>query len=170
MNKNGVAKGKDIWASALILVATVVLVLIDILDLGSFSFFVGPFRLNHWFVLIGTFYVIFAVPIIATLKRLRPNSFKSLLRLHMFGNLLAFTLISVHFASQISRPAEFYPDLGTGIALYAALILLVGTGIAQRFHPTQKIKPQTYRFLHTGAAVTFYLVIIIHILHGLGII
>jgi hypothetical protein len=87
----------------------------------------------------------------------------------MFGNLLAFALISVHFASQISRPAAHYPNLGTGLALYVALILLVGTGISQRFHLTQKIKPQTYRFLHTGAAVTFYLIIVIHILHGLGI-
>ena len=153
----------------LILAATVVLVLLDILGLVSFSFFVGPFRLNHWFVLIGTFYVILAVPVIAILKRLYPSRFRSLLRLHMFGNLFAFMLISVHFASQISRPAEHYPSLGTGLALYAALILLVGTGIFQRFNPTQKIKPQTYKFLHTGATVAFYLVIVIHILHGLGI-
>lgn len=88
----------------------------------------------------------------------------------MYGNLFAFMLISIHFAGQISRPAKRYPDLGTGIALYAAMTLLVGTGISQRFHLIPKIKPQTYRFLHTGAAVTFYLIIVIHILHGLGII
>jgi len=167
--RNGVVQQKDFWVCALILTATVFLVLLNILDLVSFGLFVGPFRLNHWFVLIGTFYIAFAVPVIVTLKRHHPNSVRSLIRIHMFGNLLAFALISVHFASQISRPAARYPNLGTGLALYVALILLVGTGISQRFHLTQKIKPQTYRFLHTGAAVTFYLIIVIHILHGLGI-
>jgi hypothetical protein len=87
----------------------------------------------------------------------------------MFGNLFAFALVSIHFTSEISRPAEYFPNLGTGLALYIALILLVATGIFQRFPLSLKIKIQTYRFLHTGAAVTFYLIIIIHILHGLGI-
>ena len=164
-----VAKEKDFWVCALILTTTVFLIIVDIFGLASFSFFIGPFRLHHWFVLIGTFYIIFAVPAIATLKRRHPYSARSLRRLHMFGNLFAFMLISVHFASQISRPAEYYPNLGTGLALYIALILLVGTGISQRFHLIRKIKPQTYRFLHTGAAVTLYLIIVIHVLHGLGI-
>ena len=124
MSKNGVAEGKAFWACALILAATVVLVLLHVLGLVSFCFFVGLFCLNHWFVLTGTFYISFAVPVIVTLKRRYPNSFRSLLRLHMFGNLLAFALISVHFASQISRPAERYPDPGTGVTLYVATILL----------------------------------------------
>jgi hypothetical protein len=152
-----------------ILTATVFLVTVDVLGLVSFGFFVGPFRLNHWFVLIGTLYVYFAVPAISILKRRHPNNARALLRLHMFGNLFAFALISIHFVSQISRTVEHYPNLGTGLALYIALILLVGTGISQRFHLILKIQPQTYRFLHTGSAVTFYLIIVIHVLHGLGI-
>jgi hypothetical protein len=167
---NGVGKNKNFWASTLILILTVFLMITTILRWINFGFFVGPFRLNHWFVWIGTFYIAFAVPVISVLKRRHPNRAKNLARLHMFGNLAAFLLISIHFASQISRPAEIYPDLGTGLALYIDLILLVGTGISQRSQLIPKIKPQTYRFLHTGAAVTFYLIIVIHILHGLGII
>ena len=87
----------------------------------------------------------------------------------MFGNLFAFALISLHFTSEISRPIEYFPNLGTGLALYIALILLVVTGIFQRFPLSLKTKAQTYRFLHTGAAVTVYLIIVIHILHGLGV-
>ena len=88
----------------------------------------------------------------------------------MFGNLLAFMLISLHFASQISRPASSYPELGTGIVLYIAMVLLVGTGFLQRFQLIPSIKPQSYRFIHVGSAVAFYLIIIVHILHGLAII
>jgi len=143
--------------------------IVDNLRLIHFGFFVGPFRLNHWFVWIGTVYVALAVPVIAVLKRKRPNTYKTLIRVHVFGNLLAFLLISIHFAGQIGRPAAFYPNLGTGLVLYIAMIILVGTGVLQRFHLVPSIKPQTYRFLHTSSAVTFYLVIGVHILHGLGI-
>jgi len=143
--------------------------IVDNLRLIHFGFFVGPFRLNHWFVWIGTVYVALAVPVIAVLKRKRPNTYKTLIRVHVFGNLLAFLLISIHFAGQIGRPAAFYPDLGTGLVLYIAMIILVGTGVLQRFHLVPSIKPQTYRFLHISSAVTFYLVIGVHILHGLGI-
>jgi len=153
----------------IIIFATAGLMIADNLDLVNFGFSVGPFRLNHWFVWIGTIYIAFAVPLIAASKRSRPTLYKPLLRIHVFGNLIAFLLVSLHFVGQISRPAASYPDLGTGIVLYAAMLLIVGTGFAQRFHLIPKIKPQTTRFVHTGSAVAFYLTIIVHILHGLGI-
>jgi hypothetical protein len=163
------AKQKDFWASTLIIAITVFLMIVIILHWLSIGFLVGPFRLNHWFVWIGTIYIAFAVPVIAILKRRNPNRIGTVYRLHVFGNLLAFSLISLHFASQISRPADRYPDLGTGLVLYIAMILLVGTGFLLRFRLLPKIKPQTYRFVHTGSAVAFYLIIIVHILQGLGI-
>jgi len=141
----------------------------DNLGWVHFGFFVGPFRLNHWFVWIGTLYIALAVPIVAASKRRRPNRYQSLLRIHVFGNLLAFLLISIHFAGQMGRPAAFYPALGTGLVLYTAMALLVATGFAQRFLLIPRIKPQSYRFVHIGSTVAFYLAIIVHILHGLGI-
>ena len=160
---------REFWLSLVIIFATACLMIADNLDWVKFGFFVGPFRLNHWFVWIGTLYIALAVPIVAVSKRKRPDMYKTLLRVHVFGNLVAFLLISIHFAGQIGRPAEFYPDLGTGLVLYIAMMLLVGTGFAQRSHLIPRIKPQTYRFVHTGSAVAFYLTIIVHILHGLGI-
>jgi hypothetical protein len=53
--------------------------------------------------------------------------------------------------------------------LYSAMILLVATGISQRFQIIPRIRPETKRFLHTGSALVFYLTIIVHVLHGLGI-
>jgi hypothetical protein len=49
------------------------------------------------------------------------------------------------------------------------MVLLVGTGFLQRFQLIPSIKPQSYRFIHVGSAVAFYLIIIVHILHGLAI-
>ena len=161
-------KETDLWIATAILIITAVVMITVILHLVHISFFIGPFRLSHWFTWIGTIYIAIAVPIVALSKKRFPQKYKTLLRVHVFGNLLAFTLTSFHFASQISRPAESYPDLGTGIVLYMAMILLVSTGIIQRFQLKPNIKPQTYRFLHTGSALVFYLTIVIHILHGLG--
>ena len=159
-------KEKGFWVATAILVVTVALMLVVIFHLVSIGFYVGPFRLNHWFVWTGTLYIAFAVPIIAVLKKRHPQRYKTLFRTHVFGNLLAFMLISLHFASQISRSPA--PELGTGLALYIAMVLLVGTGFLQRFQLIASIKPQSYRFVHIGAAVAFYLIIVVHILHGLG--
>src|SRR4030066_1116683 len=123
----GTTKEKDFWAATALLIATVTVMLVVILHLVRIGFLVGPFRLSHWFVWIGTIYVAIAVPTTAILNTRHPQRYGPLFRTHVFGNLLAFTLISLHFASQIARPASSYPELGTGLALYIALILLVGT-------------------------------------------
>src|SRR4030067_1874865 len=137
----GTTKEKDFWVAAAILIATIALMLVVILHWVSIGFSVGPFRLSHWVVWIGTISVAFAVPIIAVLKKRHPQRYKTLFRTHVFGNLLAFMLISLHFASQISRPADSFPELGTGLVLYVAMVLLVGTGFLQRFQLIPSIKP-----------------------------
>jgi len=166
----GTTTEKAMWIATAIIVITIAAMLAIILNFLRIGFFVGPFRLNHWFVWIGTIYIAFLVPVVARLKKRRPQQYGLLIKTHIFGNLLAFMLISLHFAGQISRPAEVYPDLGTGLVLYAAMVLLVGTGFLQRFRLTPSVKPESYRFLHIGAAIAFYLIIIVHILHGLVII
>src|SRR3990172_2877006 len=166
----GETREKDFWVATAILIVTVSVMAAIILHWVRIGFFVGPFRLNHWFVWIGTIYIALIVPIIAFLKKRFPKRYAALYRVHVFGNLLAFMLISFHFASQISRPANSYPELGTGIVLYTAMVLLVGTGFMQKFQLVPRIKPQSWRFVHMGAAVAFYLTIIVHILRGLSII
>jgi hypothetical protein len=165
----GISREKDFWAIATIIIVTAVLMIALSLHWFHFGFLVGPFHLNHWFTLIGTIYIAVAVPTIAFLKRRFPMKYQTLYRIHILGNPLAFLLISLHFASQISRPAESYSPLGTGLVMYSAMVLLVCTGILQRFHLLSRVKPQTLRFLHIGSALTFYLTIVVHVLHGLGI-
>lgn len=78
-------------------------------------------------------------------------------------------LISIHFTQQISRPPQSYPDLGTGIALYASMILLVASGFLLRFRGLKGLS-RPMRYLHTGITLSFYLIILIHVLHGLEMI
>jgi hypothetical protein len=163
-----VLRSGEFWVAMSIIIVTVVFMVADTLHWIHFGFFVGPFRVNHWFVLVGTLYIAFVVPVIAVAKRRYPGRFLSLFRLHVFGNLLAFLLISLHLTGQINRPAEFYPDLGTGLALYIIMVLLVATGFTHRFQLLPQIKSQTRLFVHVGLSFSFYIIIGIHILHGLG--
>jgi hypothetical protein len=163
-----ILKGLEFWAALSIIIATICLMIANKLRWIYFGFFVGPFRANHWFVLIGALYIAFAVPIIAVSKRRYPRKFRALLRVHVFGNLLAFLLISLHFAGQVTRPAEFYPQLGTGLGLYIIVMLLVVTGFTHRFQLIPRLKSQVRKFVHVGFTFSFYILIGIHILHGLG--
>jgi len=165
-----ILKDAEFWAALSIIILAICLMVADNLDWIHLGFFVGPFRSNHWFVWVGTLYIAIAVPIIAILKKHSPSKFKTLFRIHVFGNLLAFLLVSLHFAAQISRPPTTYPQLGTGLALYIIMILLVATGFTHRFQLIPQIKSQTRKFVHVGLTFSFYIIISIHILHGLNII
>jgi hypothetical protein len=156
--------------SAIIVVLTVFFMFAYYNRWFSFAAFIGPFRIIHYLAFAGTFYIAFGVILFAVLKRRYPNKYVVFLRTHTLGNLLAFLLISLHFAGQVGRPANFYPTLGAGLALYIAMVSLVLTGIALRFRLLRKISPETNRFAHAGLAFTFYIIIFVHILHGLNII
>jgi hypothetical protein len=165
-----ILKNKEFWAALSIIVAAICLMVM--VNLGWIRFVnpIGPFRVMHWFVWIGTLYIAFVVPIIAILKKRLPTRYMTLFNFHVFGNLLAFVLVSLHFASQISRSPTSYPQLGTGLALYIIMILLVATGFTHRFQLIPQIKSQTRKFIHVGLTFSFYIIIGIHILHGLNFI
>jgi len=151
----------------LVLVSLVLVVLIYV-DWLNASFMVGSYRFHHWSVILGTFYIAVATPFFALLKRSKPESLKNLYRFHVFGNLLAIMLVSIHFAGQLSRPLAYYPDLGSGIGLYVAMVVLVFTGFFLRFRLTGAGKRRLLRLVHVAAVVLFYFVIVLHALHGFG--
>ena len=84
--------------------------------------------------------------------------------------MIAFIGVSIHFAHQIGRPARFYPDLGTGVALYIGMILNISTGFFKKFQIASNNYKTCGGVIHLGASLTFYITIIIHILHGIGVI
>ena len=103
------------------------------------------------------------------LKRRYPKRLKTLLGVHILGNLVSFMFVSAHYAHQLGRPRQFYPKLGTGVTLYTTLLLLVSTGFFQRFGLGRRLG-RYWRFVHVSVTMSFYIIILVHVLHGLGII
>jgi hypothetical protein len=157
------------WVALMILLVTIFLFLSSYFRWVNFRFAIGPYAFHHWLGWIGTFYIAFSTPAYHILKRRIPRRMKMLLEIHCFGNLLAFTGISVHFGHQLGRPPQFFPELGTGVVLYAAVIQNVSTGFFQKFRIGKKLG-RYWRFIHVSMTMSFYLVILVHILHGLKII
>ena len=130
------------------------------------TFLGATHSLTHWIGFIGTLYIAFATPLSPIIKRKSPLHFKNALNIHILGNLLAVLLVSVHFAHQVTRPASAYPTMGTGVVLYATMVLLVATGLVLISGVGKRYFKQI-RFLHPAFALTFYLVIVMHIIHGI---
>jgi hypothetical protein len=162
-------KKTSFWITLLVLSVTAILMFAVYYDLLQFHIAIGPYFIHHWLSWTGTTFIAVFTPIYYWLKRSKPQRLKTLLGVHVFGNLISFMFISIHFTHQISRSAQFYPDLGTGIVLYASILLLVLTGFFSRF-PIIKSIGKLLRFIHQSVTVTFYLIILVHILHGLGFI
>jgi hypothetical protein len=160
----------DFLVAIAIVAVLLVLAAITYQHVIRFNFFVGNYRFSHWLSIIGSLYIVVATPIFAYFKRQFQTKYLWLIRFHMFGNLAFFTLITIHFAAQISRPASAFPDLGTGLALFIAMSLQVASGFTQRFKSDKiKINSKANRFLHVSLIVVFYFVIVFHVLHGFGL-
>jgi len=163
-------KDPEYVSATIIILITIALAIIVYLRFFDLNFFVGEYRLAHWFTWIGASFIAIFTPIFYVAKRNYPLKTKSLLRVHIFGSLFSFMLITVHFAQQISRPAAFFPDLSTGLVLYIVTPILVATGYMHRFQVFKSIKPHVNRYLHGSLTFTFYITILVHILQGLNII
>lgn len=170
MSNRKVLTSIQFWLSLIIVILTVLLALGSYFDLYNeiIEIRISSLTLHHWFTIGGTLFIAIFTPIYYFAKRRYLNSYKTIVSTHAFSNMIAIALISIHFAHQIARPAQFYPDLATGIILYPTVILLLLTGFPMRF---KLLKDWKYiGFLHKSLTVTFYLAIVVHILHGFRII
>jgi hypothetical protein len=149
----------DLWGALVIILFTVVLSSFVIVDRSSFSFSLGSDLFTHWAAWIGGFWIAVVAPIYIVLKHYRPSRIKAWIRLHMFGNLFAFMLISVHFWYWVT----FVSFMGTGFALFAATFTIVVAGFLYRFNIVQGAT-KAIRFLHISMTTAFYLILTIHIL------
>jgi hypothetical protein len=162
-------KNLEFWSSIFFLVVTFLFSLVFYIRWYSLTIFVGPYIISHWLSLTGTIIISVFTSIYYFLKRKRPQNRKILLRIHIFGNLFAFLLISAHFAQNIGRLAAIFPYLDTGVISFPILSAIVATGIFERFQTSEKwagyIKP-----VHSYLPVVFFLTILFHVLHGFNII
>ena len=139
------------------------------LRLLPLNFALGPYRFTHWLSWLGTFLIAVLTPMFYIFRRRYPKRNMALTRIHIFSNLLSFTIISIHFAQQISR--SIHPEDRTGLTMYIIVSILVASGFLQRFQILGKeglYPPHRNRFLHISITTAFYIVIVIHILHNLG--
>ena len=156
------------YVSLILIFVTVFMMFAVFFDWIQLHVSIGPYYIHHWLSWTGTVFVAIFTPIYYWMKRNKPASLRNLLKIHVFGNLLSFMFVSIHFTQQISRPAQFYPHLGTGIVLYPTMLLLVATGFVTRFLSYKN--KSNLLIIHRAVTFTFYLVIIVHILHGIEII
>lgn len=137
--------------------------------LADLHFYLGPYFFHHWLAWLGSAYIAFFVPVLRWVRATDPRRYRNLLPYHIYGNLISVAFITMHFSQQMARPPQFAPDLGTGVVLYASMFLLVATGILLQFR-FFKARRSWWRYLHTGVTTTFYLIIVVHILQGVGVI
>jgi hypothetical protein len=157
------------------LLASFLFVVIIVFSISNYSrwwnldFYVGPLYFHHWLSFIGGGYIAIFTPVFFIMKRRFPQQYSKLIKIHVFSNLIAFLFISMHFTQHMGEPPEFAPTLGTGITLYIIIALMVITGYINRFQLARKFS-KTWRFIHVSLIVSFYIVIVIHVLHNLGVI
>jgi hypothetical protein len=149
---------------AIIVIEAIVFLHIARLPFVQVTILGATHSLTHWIGWTGALYIALTTPVLPIIKRKKIEHLKTILNVHMIGNLLAVLLVSIHFAHQITRPIAFYPELGTGTVLYTTMILLVATGMLLNLGVAKFFKQ--WRFLHPAFALTFYMVIVMLIIQN----
>jgi hypothetical protein len=158
----------EFWLTLILLLATATSSIAAYALWYSLTFFVGTYLFIHWLGLTATIFIIVSIPIHYILKRKKPQTLKTILRIHVFGNLFAFLLISLHFAQNVGRLAGSIQRLGEGFASYLILALIVATGILDRYQTNRK-SSRYAKFIHKYTVIVLYLIALIHLLEGFNI-
>jgi hypothetical protein len=159
---------------ALIITAIAIIEAVIFLRIYRFPFIYYTFlgathTLTHWIGWAGAIYLLIAAPAQPIIKHKAPKYLRTSLKIHTIGNLLAVLLVSIHFAQQVTRPAFAYPTLGTGVVLYATMLLMIASGAFLYSVGISRFRREIW-FIHVSFALTFYTVIVVHILHGISLI
>jgi hypothetical protein len=139
------------------------LAVLSYLGLIPLGYKLGPYWLNHWLGWLAMASIIIYVPIFVILKKRKPKMYGKLMKVHEIGFIVAFMLVSLHIGSQIRR--VFPPEIGTGIAAYISLLALVVTGIIRK-NQILATRMTTLRSIHLSGAVSFFLVIVLHVIRA----
>ncbi len=137
------------------------------LRLWSLRVPVGSFSLAHWFAIVGSGYILLMTLFFSFAKRYSRLNRAGLLTLHVFGNLTAVAVIAMHFAHHISRPAQFYPDLSTGLVSFLYILLIVPAGFFLRFGVMAK-QSGSWRIVHVGVSIALLILVLVHTFKNFG--
>lgn len=121
--------------------------------------------------LLGIFSALFVViftPIFYVLKRRNVKLYRTLIKLHMFGNATSLLLASMHVVFRLIRR-----PVGIGLIMLIILTLLVLSGFTFKFNLLKPIgkyvkkTPHYNRYFHVSLTVSFYLAFLIHLFNVL---
>jgi hypothetical protein len=150
-------------------IALLTILIIIVISIGNYQrwwdlrFPVGPFSFTHWLGWFGAGFIATFAPLYSYIKHHTKDFSKTLLTLHVFGNLVSYLLVSIHFTQQAGRPAEFAAVHSTGLTLYIVVTAMVLTGFFQRFGIMKKLA-KSWRFIHVSLTLSIYVVLAAHIL------
>ena len=161
-------RNPEFWLTLILLLATVISSIAAYVFWYSLTFFVGSYLFIHWLGLIATAFVAVSIPTYYVVKRKRPQIFKTLFKVHTIGNLVAFSLISIHFAQNVARLSGALQRLGAGFLLYLVLAVIVATGIMERYQTKGKLS-RYIKGTHKYTVIILYLIILIHVLEAFNI-
>ncbi len=130
----------------------------------DFAAVVGRYTFTHWLVWIGAGYLAVTVPLYSVLKRVFRIQSPRLVAAHVFGNIIAFGMISVHFADRLG-PLEFTDGFGTGLVMYLVLTGIVCAGLIKHFSTSPKLQ-KNMTFIHRGLSLSLIIELPIHILRN----
>ena len=151
------------WVAFAAVAVGLVLAVLSYIGLIPLGYKFGPYWLNHWIGWLSFGFIIIYVPIFIVLNKRNTKIYGKLIRIHEFGFIAAFMLVSLHMGSQIRR--VFPHEIGTGVAAYVCLLVLVVTGIMQR-NQMLIARIGTLRFVHLSMVVSFFLVIVFHVIRA----
>jgi hypothetical protein len=152
-----------IWGAFSAVALGLGLAVLSYLGLIPLGYKLGPYWLNHWIGWVAMAFIIVYVPVFVILKRRNAKIYHTLMKVHEIGFIIAFLLVSVHIGSQLRR--VFPPEIGTGIAAYVSLLTLVVTGIMRK-NQILATRGVTLRSIHLSMVVSFFLVIVLHIIRA----
>jgi hypothetical protein len=166
MKKTSLSRNNDFRAMVFFVLVAIALVVITYLRVYPVDAYVGPFQVFHWASVIGAAIAALFAPIYVVLKRRCPQMRRVLFTSHMYVNLIAFEFISMHFG--VVGQVKPGVDTGTGFLQYVVVALLIFTGIMRRF----QLMPRAGRlwpFLHVSLVLSFYLVLVDHVIGAAGL-
>ncbi|AKG52973.1 hypothetical protein DGWBC_0286 [Dehalogenimonas sp. WBC-2] len=161
--------GLQVWIAVAIGAATIIGAIGSYARWWNLGYHIGSESLAHWSGWIGAALITLMVPLFIILKRRSKIAYLKLLTAHVFGNLVAFGLLTLHMAYQLGRPAGFGPDIGTGVAMYLIFAGMVLTGVVQRFRLAPKSQANM-RFIHRGLSLSLIIILPVHVLQNTGVI
>lgn len=169
MHQKGPFGSLSLWIALALVVLAIVLGFLAFKARLDFVYLnLSSIEVHHLLSWTGAGFIAIYTPLFYYLKRRMPGGYKSLIQIHVFGNLVAFVMITIHFAHHLREFAEIIPYPATGAPLYTSIVLLVITGVAMRYKLANKFyKP--FRLLHIGLMMALYLIVVFHILVGQGV-